>query len=139
MLQEVDEAGERKVAPGRLRAAARAVRHVQRIALLERELAGTELRRKGARAGAAAATAAGAAALAPFAVGLALAAIVTALALAVALWLALLIALALVLAVVAALVLLSRRLAGGSRPFRPERALEEARLLREAVRRGNGT
>lgn len=122
-----------------LRSAAQAAHHLGRIARLERELAAVELRQKGARAGAGAALGASAAALAPYAVGLAIATLVAALALALAVWLALLIVLALVLVLMAVLVVLSRSLLGGSRPFRPERALEEARLLREAVRNANGS
>lgn len=121
-----------------LRAVASAARHLRRIARLERELAAAELRRKGARAGAGAALGASAAALVPYAVGLAIAAMVAALALVLALWLALLIALGVVLVVIVVLALVSRRLVGESRPFKPEHALEEARLLGEAVRNADG-
>ena len=114
--------------------ATRVAAHLRALARLERELARNELRRKGASVGAGAGLGAAAAALVPFAVGFGLATVAAALALVVAVWLALLIVLALLLLVIGSLVLASRTLVRRGGPLKPEQALAEARLTRQALK-----
>jgi Flp pilus assembly protein TadB len=121
-------------ARGILAPARRVLAHAKALARLERELARTELERKGATVGAGAALAIGAGILAFFAVGFGLATIAAALALVVAWWLALLIVFVLLVALVVALVLVARSLIQSATPLKPEQALEEARLTKQALR-----
>lgn len=118
-----------------LRASAqRVVAHVSALVRLEKELARSELERKGATMGAGAALAVAAAVLALYAVGFGLATATAALALVVDWWLALLIVfLALVLLVVV-LLLVSRTLFRAATPLKPEQAMEEARLTKDVLR-----
>jgi hypothetical protein len=117
-----------------IRASAReVVAHLRALTQLERELARAELKRKGAAGGAGAGLAVGAGLTALYGVGFALAAIAAALALVVDWWLALLIVFVGLVLVVVGLLLVSRMLLRKSQPFKPEGALEEARLTREAL------
>jgi membrane protein implicated in regulation of membrane protease activity len=123
-------------APARgIRASARrAVAHVSALARLERELARSELQRKGATAGAGAGVAVAAGILALYALGFALAAVAAALALVVDWWLALLIVFGTLAIIVVVLVLVARTLFASSTPLKPEQAIAEARLTKEALR-----
>lgn len=114
--------------------AGRIVSSLSTMARLERELARSELRRKGALVGAGAAAAIAAAVLALFAVGFGLAAVAAALALVLDWWLALLIVFALLLLAVLGLALAARSLVRSGTPLAPEQAIEEARLTRRALR-----
>lgn len=121
--------------PTGIRASAlRAVAHARAIARLEQELARTELQRKGATVGAGAGAAIGAAVLALYALAFGLAALAALLALLVDWWLALLIVFLLLVALVAVLLLVARSLLRTGTPLKPEQAIEEARLTRDAVR-----
>jgi hypothetical protein len=114
------------------------VAHLRALAQLERELARAELKRKGAMGGAGAGLAAAAGITALYAIGFGLAALAAALALAVDWWAALLIVFALLVLVVLVLVLVSRDLFQQTTPFKPEGAIEEARLTRAALRSHGG-
>jgi hypothetical protein len=109
------------------------VAHLRALTQLERELARAELKRKGASGGAGAGLAVTAGIIALYALGFGLATITAALALAVDWWLALLIVFVGLVLIVAGLLLVARTLIRKSQPFKPEAALEEARLTREAV------
>jgi hypothetical protein len=126
--------------PGRgiLGAAKRAIAHASALARLERELARTELQRKGATVGAGAALAVGAGVVALYAVGFGLAALAAALALVVDWWLALLIVFALLVLVVVILVLVSRSLLRAGTPLKPEQAIEEAQLTKQVLGSARG-
>ena len=117
-------------APARgLRASARrVVAHGSAIARLERELARSELQRKGATAAAGAGAGIAAGVLMFFAVGFGLAAAAAVLALVVDWWLALLIVFLLLVLLVLVLALVSRNLFASATPLKPEQAIEEARL-----------
>jgi hypothetical protein len=115
--------------------AARVVAHFGSLAQLERELARSELRHKGASMGAGAGVAIAAIVLLPFAVAFGLAAAATALALVVHLWLALLIVFAVLIVLVVVLALVSRGLVRRATPLKPEQAIEEARVTRKVLRR----
>jgi hypothetical protein len=112
------------------------VAHLRALAQLERELAQAELQRKGATGGAGAGLAAGAGVLTLYALGFGLATVAAALALVVDWWLALLIVFATLVLIVAILLLVSRSMLRKSTPFKPEAAIEEARLTREALGSG---
>jgi membrane protein implicated in regulation of membrane protease activity len=114
--------------------ASRVVAHVTSLARLQRELARTELERKGATVGAGAAVGVAAGVLSLFAVGFGLAAVTAALALVVDWWLALLIVFVLLLALVAGLGLVARSLVRSGTPLKPEQAIEEAKLTRQALK-----
>lgn len=120
--------------PRGIRASAgRVLAHATALARLERELARTELERKAATVGAGSATGLAAAVLTFYAVGLGLALVTALLALVVDVWLALLIVLVVVLLGVVVLALVSRELFRAGAPLRPEQALEEARLTKQAL------
>jgi membrane protein implicated in regulation of membrane protease activity len=110
------------------------VAHVSALARLERELARSELERKGATVGAGAALAVAAGVLMLYAVGFGLAALAAALALVVEWWLALLIVFGVLLVLVLVLVLVARSLFRSATPLKPEQAIEEARLTKEVLR-----
>lgn len=116
----------------------RVVAHVRALARLERELAQSELERKGGLLGGGVALALGAAVLSLYAVGFGLGALTAALALVVDWWLALLIVFLSLLALVAGLLLGSRHLLRAATPVKPLQAIEEARLTKEALRGARG-
>lgn len=119
-------------------AARRALEHASALARLQRELARTELQRKGATIGAGAALGTAAAILALFAVGFGLATLAAVLALVVDWWLALLIVFLLLVATVLVLALVARRLVRTATPLKPEQAIEEAQLTKAALRGDHG-
>jgi hypothetical protein len=135
-MQGTPAAGEREARGRRgIRASARGVvAHVRALALLERELARSELRRKGATLGAGTGVAVAAGIVAFYAVGLGIAAAAAALALVVDWWLALLIVFALLLVLVAVLVAVAAALFRRSTPLTPEQAIAEARLTKQVLR-----
>lgn len=121
--------------PGGIReSAARVVAHVKALGQLEKELARSELQRKGGTLGAGVAVAVAAGVLALFAVGFGLAALAAALALVVDWWLALLIVFGVIVVLVVALALVARTLVRSSTPLAPQQAIEEARLTAQALR-----
>lgn len=121
--------------PRGMRASARLVaEHLSSLVRLQRELARAELEQKGATAGTGAALALAAVLLVLYGVGFGLAALAAALALVVAWWLALLIVFVLLLLFAMALVLVSRALFRETGSFRPEQAMEEARLTKQVMR-----
>jgi hypothetical protein len=131
------ETGAQPAAPTRagiLGSAKRVVAHVRGLARLEKELARTELQRKGATVGAGAALAVAAGVMLLYAVGFGLAAIAAALALLVDWWLALLIVFAVLVLLVVVLVLVARSLVRAGTPLRPEQAIEEAQLTKQVLR-----
>jgi membrane protein implicated in regulation of membrane protease activity len=107
---------------------------VRALAQLERELARSELQRKGATVGAGAGLAVAAGLLALYAVGFGLAAAAAGLALVVDWWLALLIVFGALLLLVLVLVLVSRSLFRRGTPLTPQQAIEEARLTKQVLR-----
>ena len=116
--------------------ATQVVSHMRALAQLEKALAQSELRRKGATAGAGAGIAVAAGVLVLFALGFGLAAAAAALALVVDWWLALLIVFAVLVLVVLVLALVARSLFRASTPLKPEQAIEEARLTKQVLRSG---
>jgi hypothetical protein len=116
--------------------ATRVVSHMRALAQLERALAQSELRRKGATAGAGAGVAVAAGIFMLFALGFGLATAAAALALVVDWWLALLIVFAVLVLLVLVLVLVARNLFRASAPLKPEQAIEEARLTKQVLRGG---
>jgi uncharacterized membrane protein YqjE len=120
---------------GMIDSARRVVAHATTLARLQRELATTELQRKGGTLGAGAAAGLCAVMLAVFALGFGLATVTAALALVVDWWLALLIVFLVLVLAVAALGLVARNLVRAGTPLKPEQALVEARLTKEALRR----
>ena len=112
----------------------RVVAHATAIVQLERELARAELQRKAGTIGGGVFTAVAAGILALFAVGFGLATLAAVLALVVDWWLALLIVFLFLVLVVTCLVFASRSLFRSAAPLKPEQAIEEARLTREALR-----
>jgi len=125
-------------ARGILAPARRVLVHAGTLARLQRELARSELQRKGATAAAGAALAVAAGVLLLYALGFGLAASAAALALVVDWWLALLILFVVLLVVVVLLALVSGSLLRGVTPLKPEKALEEARLTKQALRSTGG-
>ena len=125
-------------ARGILAPARRVLVHGSTLARLQRELARSELERKAATAAAGAALAVAAGVLLLYALGFGLAASAAALALVVDWWLALLILFVVLLVVVVLLALVSRSLLSGVTPLKPEKALEEARLTKQALRSTGG-
>jgi len=128
--------GERAAArPRGIRSSAlRVVAHARSLALLQKELARSELERKGATVGAGAALVAAAVLLLLYAVGFGLAAVAAALALVVDWWLALLIVFAVLLLLALVLTLVARVLFRQGTPLKPEQAIEEARLTKQVLR-----
>jgi len=120
----------------KLGAAAREVaEHASALTKLELELATLELKKKAASLGIGIGLGLGAAVLALFGVGFALATAAAAIALVVPVWLALLIVTgALFLVAGIAGVIAAGRLRRGTPPV-PEKAIEEAKLTTEAIRR----
>ena len=114
--------------------ARRVVAHVSSLVRLERELARSELERKGATLGAGVGVAIGAGVLMLYAAGFGLAAAAAALALVMDWWLALLIVFGVILLLVVVLALVSRSLFRRATPLTPEQAIEEARLTQRVLR-----
>ncbi|MGH3135833.1 MAG: phage holin family protein [Gaiellaceae bacterium] len=121
-------------ARGILAPARRVLVHASTLARLQRELARSELERKGATAAAGAALAVAAGVILLYALGVGLATTAVALALVMDWWLALLILFVVLLVVVVLLALVSRSLLRRVTPLKPEKALEEARLTQQALR-----
>lgn len=121
-------------ARGILAPAGRVVAHARTLARLQRELARTELRRKGTTAGAGAALAVAAGIFFLYAVGFGLAALAAALTLLVDWRLALVIVFVLLLLLVVALAFGSRSLLRSVAPLKPEQAIDEARLTKQVLR-----
>jgi hypothetical protein len=115
-------------------AARRVVAHVSSLARLQRELAQTELRRKGASIGAGAAVGLAAAVFALFAIAFGLATIAAALALVVDWWLALLIVFASLVVLVVVLGLVARNLVRAGTPLKPDQTIAEVELTKHALR-----
>jgi len=124
---------------GIVASARRAMTHVSSLVRLQRELARTELERKGATVGAGAAVAIAAGILMLYAIGFGLAALAAALALVVDWWLALLIVFVMLVVLVAGLLLASRSLLRAGMPLKPEQAIEEAQLTKEMLRGARGS
>ena len=116
--------------------AQRVVAHLRALAQLERELARAEMQRKGAQLGAGTGLSVAAGLLALYAVGFGLAALAAGLALVVDWWLALLIVFGLLVVVVLVLVLVARALFRRGTPLKPEQAIEELQLTKQALRSG---
>ena len=112
----------------------RVVAHARALAQLEKELARAELKRKGGTIGAGAGVAVAAGVLSLYALAFGFAALAAVLALLVDWWLALLIVFLVLVLLVVVLVLVARSLFRAGAPLRPEQALEEAALTKEAVR-----
>ena len=124
---------------GIVASARRVMTHVSSLVRLQRELARTELERKGATVGAGAAVAIAAGILMLYAIGFGLAALAAALALVVDWWLALLIVFVMLVVLVAGLLLASRSLLRAGMPLKPEQAIEEAQLTKEMLRGARGS
>ncbi len=123
--------------PSGIRASAmRLVAHARALARLEKELARTELERKGGLAAGGVGTAIAAGVLAFFALAFGLATLTAVLALLVDWWLALLIVFVLLLLAVVGLVFVSRSLFRSAGPLKPVQAIEEAHLTREVLKGG---
>ncbi len=121
--------------PQGIRASARrVVVHLGSLARLERELARSELARKGATMGAGVGVAVAAGVLMLYTVAFGLAAVAAALALLVEWWLALLIVFGILALLVLVLVLVSLSLLRRSAPLAPEQAIAEVRLTKQALR-----
>ena len=120
--------------PGIRASAKRVVAHVSSLVRLQRDLARSELGRKGTAVGAGAGVAVAAGVLMLYAVGFGLAAAAAALALVADWWLALLIVFGALLLLVLVLVLVSRSLFHSGTPLKPEQAIEEARLTKQVLR-----
>ncbi len=120
--------------PGLVASVKNVAAHVSSLVRLEKELAQSELQRKGATIGVGAALAIGACVLLFFAVAFGLATVAAALALVVDWWLALLIVFAALVLLAVGLVLIARSLVQKGMPLAPEQAIEEARLTRQALR-----
>jgi len=118
--------------------ALRAVAHLRALAQLEKELARTEMQRKGATVGAGTGVAVGAGVLALYALGFGLATLAAVLALLVDWWLALLIVFLVLVILVAVLVLVARSLFRAGTPLKPVQAIEEATLTKQALRGARG-
>ncbi len=120
--------------PGIRASAQRVATHVRSLVRLQKDLARSELGRKGAAVGAGAGVAVAAGVLMVYAVGFGLAAAAAALALVVDWSLALLIVFGALLLLVFVLLLVSRSLFGRGTPLKPEQAIEEARLTKQVLR-----
>jgi hypothetical protein len=115
----------------------RVIRHAQALTQLQKELARTEMKRKGAALGAGTALAIGAGVFLFFTVGLGIATAAAALAIVLDLWLALLILFGAFLFVAILLALIGIKMIKEGTPPVPEQALEEARLTRQVLRGGH--
>jgi hypothetical protein len=121
--------------PRGIRAAVRRiVAHGKALAVLERELAQLEMKRKAGSLGAGVGVGIAAGVFAFFAVAFLLAAAAAALDLVVPTWAALLIMFGFLLLLTVILGLVAKSLLSKGTPLAPERAIEEARLTKQAVR-----
>lgn len=111
--------------------------HASRLASLEFELAGLELKRKVGALGTGIGLALGAAVFLVFAVGFGLAAVAAGLATVFATWLALLIVFGALLLLAIIFGLFAKRAIKAGSPPVPEQAIEEAKLTTDALK-GNG-
>jgi membrane protein len=115
-------------------AAKRVAAHLSALSRLQKELARAELQEKGKTAGAGAALAVAAGLLALYALGFGLAAIAAALALVVDWWLSLLIVFLALVLLVAILGAAANGLIRKAGSLKPERALAEATLTKDALK-----
>ena len=116
----------------------RVVAHARSVSQLNKELATVELKQKAASLGAGAGLGIAAAVMGFYATAFALATIAAALALVVDWWLALLIVFGVLLLLTLILALVAMKMMKKGTPLKPERAIEEARLTRQALRSGHG-
>jgi uncharacterized membrane protein YqjE len=117
----------------------RVVTHARSIGELQKELAAVEMTQKAASLGAGSGLGTAAAVVALYALGFGLATIAAALALVLDWWLALLIVFAVLLLLTVLLGLLAAKMVKKATPLKPEQAIEEARLTRQAIRSGHGS
>jgi len=122
------------MAEGIVDSAKRVVAHFRSLAQLEKELARYELQQKGATFAAGAGLVVAAILFVPFAIGFGLAAIAAALALVVDWWLALVIVFVALVVLVTILVLVARTLFKRATPLKPEQAIAELELTKQALR-----
>ena len=113
-MAQIPDAGSEAGSRGIVGSVRRVVAHARALAQLERELAKKELQRKG---------------------GFGLATLAAVLALVVDWWLALLIVFLLVVLLVVVLALVARKLVRDASPLKPEQAIAEAELTKQALRR----
>jgi hypothetical protein len=116
----------------------RVVAHAQSVSRLNKELATVELKQKASSLGAGAGLGIAAAVMGFYATAFALATIAAALALVFDWWLALLIVFGVLLLLTLILGLLAKKMVTKGTPLKPEQAMEEARLTRQALRSGHG-
>jgi uncharacterized membrane protein YqjE len=116
----------------------RVVAHARSVSQLNKELATVELKQKAASLGAGAGLGIAAAVMGFYATAFALATIAAALALVLDWWLALLIVFGVLLLLTLILALVAVKMMKKGTPLKPERAIEEARLTRQALRSGHG-
>jgi uncharacterized membrane protein YqjE len=116
----------------------RVVAHARSVSQLNKELATVELKQKAASLGAGAGLGIAAAVMGFYATAFALATIAAALALVLDWWLALLIVFGVLLLLTLILALVAMKMMKKGTPLKPERAIEEARLTRQALRSGHG-
>jgi uncharacterized membrane protein YqjE len=117
----------------------RVVRHARSIARLEKELASVEMKEKASSLGAGSGLGTAAAVVGVYALGFGLATVAAALALVLEWWLSLLIVFAVLLVLALILSLLAKKMVKKGTPLKPEQAIEEARLTRQAIRSGHGS
>ena len=118
--------------------ARRAIAHFRAISQLEKALATLELKQKAQSLGAGAALGIAAGVMALYTLGFALATIAAALALVVDWWLALLIVFGVLVLLTLILGLLASKMMKKGTPLKPEQALEEAQLTKQALRSARG-
>jgi uncharacterized membrane protein YqjE len=116
----------------------RVVTHARSLSELQKELAALELKEKASSLGAGAFLGAAAALVALYAVGFGLATAAAALALVLDWWLALLIVFAVLVLLTVILGLLARMMMRKGTPLKPEQAIEEAQLTKQAIRSVRG-
>jgi membrane protein implicated in regulation of membrane protease activity len=116
----------------------RVVGHAQALSQLNKELATVELKQKASSLGAGAGLGIAAAVMAFYATAFGLATIAAVLALVLDWWLALLIVFGVLLLLTLILALLAKKMVTKGTPLKPEQAIEEARLTRQALRSGRG-
>ena len=117
----------------------RVARHARSLAQLHKELASVEMKEKASSLGAGSGLGTATAVVGLYALGFGLATIAAALALVLDWWLSLLIVFAVLLVLTLILGLLSAKMVKKGTPLKPEQAIEEARLTRQAIRSGHGS
>jgi membrane protein implicated in regulation of membrane protease activity len=115
----------------------RVIRHAKAVTQLQKELAQSEMKRKGAALGAGTALVVAAAVFLFFVVGLGIATAAAALAIVLDLWLALLILFGAFLFVAILLAIVGIKMIKEGTPPVPEQALAEARLTRQVLKGGH--